>query len=119
MPTLEDYLASQAGRFESELCELLRIPSVSAIRDHRGDIERAADWVLGQFQSLGFHAEKISTPGNPLIFAQSPAAPILLRLPLHRRASRILRFEPVRRAPILLAWANTVGPRDNGTPTKP
>src|SRR5438270_8743046 len=73
MPTLEDYLTSQAGRFESELCELLRIPSVSAIRDHRGDIERAADWVLGQFQSLGFHAEKISTPGNPLVFAQSPA----------------------------------------------
>src|SRR5258708_18835657 len=72
MANLEEYLASQAGRFESELCELLRIPSVSAISDHRGDIERAADWVLGQFQSLGFSAEKISTPGNPLIFAQSP-----------------------------------------------
>jgi hypothetical protein len=41
-------------------------------------------------------------------------APILLRLPLHRRASRILRFEPVRRAPILLAWAITVGPRVHG-----
>ena len=38
----------------------------------------------------------------------------LLFLPLHRRASRILRFEPVRRAPILLAWANTVGPRVHG-----
>jgi len=73
MPTLEDYLASQSGRFESELCELLRIPSVSAIGEHRGDIERAADWVLGQFQSLGFRTEKISTSGNPLVFAESPA----------------------------------------------
>jgi acetylornithine deacetylase/succinyl-diaminopimelate desuccinylase-like protein len=75
MPALEEYLASQAGRFESELCELLRIPSVSAIGEHRGDIERAADWVLGQFKSLGFRAEKTPTPGNPLVYAESPAVP--------------------------------------------
>jgi acetylornithine deacetylase/succinyl-diaminopimelate desuccinylase-like protein len=73
MPTVEQYLADNAGRFESELCELLRIPSISAIGEHRNDIERAADWVLRQFQSLGFRTEKITTPGNPLVFAASPA----------------------------------------------
>jgi acetylornithine deacetylase/succinyl-diaminopimelate desuccinylase-like protein len=73
MTKLESYFADNAARFESELCELLRIPSVSAISEHRGDIERAADWVLKQFKSLGFQAEKIATPGNPLVFAQSPA----------------------------------------------
>ncbi len=72
MKNLESYLTENAARFESELCELLRIPSISAIGEHRGDIERAADWVLRQFQALGFQAEKIATPGNPLVFAQSP-----------------------------------------------
>jgi succinyl-diaminopimelate desuccinylase len=75
MPSLEQYLDENAGRFESELCELLRIPSVSAIAAHRGDIENAADWVLAQFRSLGFQAEKIATPGNPLVYAESSAVP--------------------------------------------
>jgi len=63
MPALEDYLASQSARFESELCELLRIPSISAIGEHRGDIERAADWVLGQFKTLGLPGGKNSDAG--------------------------------------------------------
>ncbi len=75
MSPLEHYLDQHAARFESELCELLRIPSISAIGEHHGDIEKAADWVLGQFRSLGFQAEKISTPGNPLVYAESPAVP--------------------------------------------
>ncbi|HEY2147083.1 MAG TPA: dipeptidase, partial [Pirellulales bacterium] len=75
MSPLEHYLDQNAARFESELCELLRIPSISAIGEHHGDIEKAADWVLGQFRSLGFQSEKILTPGNPLVYAQSPAVP--------------------------------------------
>jgi len=72
MPGLEHYLDQNAARFESELSELLRIPSISAIGEHRADIEKAADWVLAQFRSLGFRAEKIATPGNPLVYAESP-----------------------------------------------
>ena len=45
--------------FEDDLCELLRIPSVSADTARRGDVARAADWVLGQFHSLGLKTEKI------------------------------------------------------------
>jgi succinyl-diaminopimelate desuccinylase len=73
MQHLEHYLDQNAARFESELCELLRIPSISAIGEHRGDIEKAADWVLAQFRSLGFRADKIPTPGNPLVYAEAPA----------------------------------------------
>ncbi len=75
MSPLEEYLDKNAGRFESELCELLRIPSISAVASHHGDIERAADWVLEQFRTLGLKTEKIATPGNPLIYAASPAVP--------------------------------------------
>ena len=30
MPTIDEYLAENAERFEQQLCEFLRIPSVSA-----------------------------------------------------------------------------------------
>jgi acetylornithine deacetylase/succinyl-diaminopimelate desuccinylase-like protein len=73
MPNIDQYLQSQAERFEEELCQLLRIPSVSADPDHRDDIRRAADWVADQFRRLGFVTEMIRTPGHPLVYAESPA----------------------------------------------
>jgi acetylornithine deacetylase/succinyl-diaminopimelate desuccinylase-like protein len=73
MSSLETYLSDNANRFEQELCELLRIPSVSAESRHRGDVDRAADWVADQFRELGLKVEKLPTAGNPLIYAESPA----------------------------------------------
>src|SRR5574340_1240913 len=113
MHGLEPYLDQNAARFESELCELLRIPSVSAIGEHRQDIEKAADWVLAQFRSLGFRAEKIATPGNPLVYAESPLvadAPTVLVYghydvqPVDPRKEWITPpFEPTRRGENLYA----------------
>jgi acetylornithine deacetylase/succinyl-diaminopimelate desuccinylase-like protein len=75
MPTLDIYLDQHASRFEQELFELLRIPSVSAMSVHKKDIRAAAGWVLGQFQSLGFRSELIETDGHPIVYAESPAVP--------------------------------------------
>ena len=72
MSSIDRYLQLQAGRFEEELCQLLRIPSVSADPDHRNDVCRAADWVAEQLRRLGFSTEVIPTPGHPLVYAQSP-----------------------------------------------
>jgi succinyl-diaminopimelate desuccinylase len=72
MPTLDEYLTANRSRFEDELCDLLRIPSVSADSRHKDDVRRAADWVAGQFRSLGFATEVIPTAGHPIVFAQSP-----------------------------------------------
>lgn len=69
---IDDYLKTHAQRFEQELCEWLQIASVSADPAHRGDIRRAADWVAGQFHTLGFAVEVIETAGHPLVYAQSP-----------------------------------------------
>jgi succinyl-diaminopimelate desuccinylase len=69
---IDDYLKTHAERFERELCELLRIPSVSADPGRRDDIRRAADWVAGQFRGLGFATEIIPTAGHPLVYAESP-----------------------------------------------
>ena len=75
MSTIDQYLDSHAARFEEELCEFLRIPSVSADPGRRDDMHRAAEWVADQFRRLRFAAEVIPTAGHPLVYAESPAVP--------------------------------------------
>jgi len=75
MPTIDQYLEAHAGRFEDELCQLLRIPSISAAPEHEADICRAGDWVADQFRRLGFATDVIPTAGHPLIYAESPPVP--------------------------------------------
>src|SRR5580693_3478120 len=75
MSDLDAYLDVNAARFEDDLCELLRIPSISADSKHRGDVAKAADWVLEQFRRLGLKTERIPTAGHPLIYAESPPVP--------------------------------------------
>ena len=72
MRAIEEYLAAHAGRFEDELCELLRIPTVSADPRHDADLRRAADWLVARFGGLGLAAERIETEGHPLVYAESP-----------------------------------------------
>ena len=72
MPTVEEIINSQAEQFEEELCELLRIPSISTDPAYRGEMPRAAGWIAQRFGSLGFAAEVIDTPGHPLVYAESP-----------------------------------------------
>ena len=54
----------------SELFELLRIPSVSARREHRGDVMHAAEWLASFLQRAGFTAHVLTTPGHPLVWAE-------------------------------------------------
>ena len=72
MADLTQYLEDQRAAFEDDLCELLRIPSVSADSRLRGELRRAAEWVGGQFQSLGLATQVIETAGNPIVYAESP-----------------------------------------------
>jgi len=72
MPSIDQYLQTHARRFEDELCEFLRIPSVSADPAHRGDIDRAAQWIADRLRGLGLATETVPTPGHPLVLAESP-----------------------------------------------
>jgi len=75
MPALADYIHAHQGRFEEELCQLLRIASVSADPQQQGEIRRAADWVAAAFRRLKFSVEVIPTAGHPIVYAQSPQTP--------------------------------------------
>ena len=73
MAELATYLDEQREQFEQDLCELLRIPSVSADSRFRDDVRRAAEWVATQFRMIGLETELIPTAGHPIVFAEYPA----------------------------------------------
>lgn len=58
------------GRFLSELKDLLRIPSISTLPAHSGDVRRAAEFLARELTRIGLeHVELIETDGHPLVYA--------------------------------------------------
>ena len=57
------------------LDQLLRIPSMSALPQHRPDIEQAAAWLVGQLSAAGFQAESQATRGHPIVYAEYRGSP--------------------------------------------
>lgn len=69
---MDDYLRDQRPRFESDLFEWLRIPSIGTDSAYDTQTRQAALWLADQFRELGLQTELIETSGHPLVFAQSP-----------------------------------------------
>ena len=69
------YLESNKGRFQGELFDLLKIPSISAQKDHAGDVRKAAEWVCQRCKAAGLSAEIVETAGWPAVFAQGEQIP--------------------------------------------
>jgi acetylornithine deacetylase/succinyl-diaminopimelate desuccinylase-like protein len=79
--TALQYAHERHEHFLSELTELLRIPSISTLPEHRSDMERAANRLREQLQAIGFDAEIIAGEGHPLVYAEwlnAPGAPTIL-----------------------------------------
>lgn len=57
---------------EAELFELLRIPSVSTLPEHREDCRRAAGWLLEKLRGIGMEARlvEVHAKGHPVIVAE-------------------------------------------------
>src|SRR6202007_680017 len=73
---LADFIDARRDQHLTELCEFLRIPSVSAKSAHKPDVERAARWVADNLQTAGFKTvEIIPTNLHPLVYAESLEAP--------------------------------------------
>lgn len=70
MPDVLKYIDEQKNRFEEELVEWLRIPSVSPDSQKKGEIKKAANYLAKNLEKAGIKEVKIfDTPGNPIIFA--------------------------------------------------
>jgi acetylornithine deacetylase/succinyl-diaminopimelate desuccinylase-like protein len=65
-----DYARSNYPRFLDELKTLIRIPSVSTLPEHKGDVLAAAQWLAKELARIGMeNVEVITTPGHPLVYA--------------------------------------------------
>jgi acetylornithine deacetylase/succinyl-diaminopimelate desuccinylase-like protein len=69
------YLADHQPRHLDQLCEWLRIPSISSEQAHRQDTARAADFVVDELRSLGLSVEVIDLGGHPLVYAEGEQRP--------------------------------------------
>jgi acetylornithine deacetylase/succinyl-diaminopimelate desuccinylase-like protein len=71
---IDAYLNENRNRFEEELNELLRIPSVSTDSTYAGDVKRCADWLAGHLTEAGLETvEVIGTDGHPVVYAEHQA----------------------------------------------
>lgn len=65
-----EYAHSQQSRFLEELLTLLRIPSISTLPEHAGDVRDAAEMLVKELGRIGMeNARIIETDGHPLVYA--------------------------------------------------
>jgi acetylornithine deacetylase/succinyl-diaminopimelate desuccinylase-like protein len=80
--SVNDFTSQDLPRFTEELFDFLRIPSISARSEHRGDVRHAAEWVADNARAAGLTAEIIETPGHPVVLAEwreaGPSRPTVL-----------------------------------------
>src|SRR6478672_7075531 len=63
------YVQENETRLLDELKDFLRIPSISTLPEHKGDVERAAQFTADALRRAGLeHVEVIPTAGHPLVY---------------------------------------------------
>ncbi len=82
MNYIQEYIESNKDRFLQELFELIRIPSISSQTEHKGDMEKAAEYWKKAIREAGADkTEVIPTKGNPVIYGEKiidPSLPTVL-----------------------------------------
>ena len=56
----------QREKSQADLFELIRIPSVSALSEHKEDCRRAAQWIAARLQAAGMKVEVADVAGDGL-----------------------------------------------------
>lgn len=70
MSQLSDFVSKHHQQNVEELKELLRIPSISSLSEHKEDMQKAASWIANKLNNIGMeHVEIVQTEGHPIIYA--------------------------------------------------
>src|SRR3954463_13723836 len=75
MSQLDQVLADVDKDLDNSLQRLfqwLRIPSISTDPAYAKDCRRAAEWLKGDLEAMGFEASLRDTPGHPVVLAHAP-----------------------------------------------
>jgi len=77
-----DFIHTNRDRYVTELKDYLAIPSISALPEHQGDVQRCAEWTATEMTRVGLENVKtIATPGNPVVYGDwlhAEGAPTIL-----------------------------------------
>ena len=71
MTSWQNFMEERSEQYLNELCDFLRIPSISSLSEHADDVKRAAEWVAQRLQKAGMDAvEVMPTGGHPVVYGQ-------------------------------------------------
>ena len=69
LETLDGYFKEQRDEHLGQLTDFLRIPSISALSEHKNDMQQAAKWLLNSFKEAGLENLSIDeTDGHPVVY---------------------------------------------------
>ena len=73
MEKVLEFIDNNKDLFLQQWFEVLRIPSVSAQKEHKEDVRKTARWLVDFLsEKLGLKSRMIETDTNPLVYAESP-----------------------------------------------
>ena len=82
MQNIKSYIEENKQRFMDELFELIRIPSISSVAEHKPDMIRCAEyWQKMILEAGADKCEVMSTAGNPVVYGEKiidPSKPTVL-----------------------------------------
>ena len=68
---LDHYFTQQRETHLEELNEFLRIPSISALSEHKDDMQQAADWLVNSLTKAGLENVSVDeTDGHPVVYGE-------------------------------------------------
>jgi acetylornithine deacetylase/succinyl-diaminopimelate desuccinylase-like protein len=80
--TVREYIDSNRQRFQDELFDFIRIPSISARSEHKEDVRKTAEWLAERAREIGLAVKVNETKGHPIVVAEwrgaGAAAPTVL-----------------------------------------
>ena len=76
MDQVKNYVEKHKDRFLSDLFEVLRIPSISALSEHKPDMVRCAEHLARRLAEAGAdRTEVMPTAGNPVVYGEQIVDP--------------------------------------------
>ena len=82
MTSWQSYLDEHQSEYLEQMLDFLRIPSISSLPEHAGDVRAAGEWVMARCRDAGLeHIEMMETGGHPVVYADwlhAPGKPTVL-----------------------------------------
>ena len=68
---IKSYIENNKKKFLNELFDLIKIPSISAVKEYKGSVREAAEFLKNQFENIGLdNCEICETNGHPIVYAE-------------------------------------------------